>query len=137
LAEKHDRVRNMHIAVKEWEDQIVFLRRLVDGFTSRSYGIQVAALAGVPESVIKKAKEILKNIEKKTSKDKREIPAGPVRKRMPKQHPAQMPLPLVIDRGAGLREKVLSADINNMTPLEAINYLVELKSMAEKSKKTT
>jgi DNA mismatch repair protein MutS len=128
----------MHIAVKEWEDQIVFLRRLVDGFTSRSYGIQVAALAGVPESVIKKAKEILKTIEKKTSKDKVEIPAGPVRKRRPKQqHPAQMPLPLVIDQGAELREKVLSADMNNMTPLEAINYLAELKSMAEKSKKTT
>ncbi len=138
LAKKHDRVRNMHIAVKEWGDQIVFLRRLVDGFTSRSYGIQVAALAGVPESVIKKAKEILKNIEKKTSKDKKEITAGPIRKRRHKQqHPAQMPLPLVIDQGAELREKVLSADINNMTPLKAINYLAELKSMAEKSKKTT
>ena len=138
LAKKHDRVRNMHIAVKEWEDQIVFLRRLVDGFTSRSYGIQVAALAGVPESVIKKAKEILKSIEKKTSKDKKEILADLVREMRPKQqHPVQMPLPLVIDQGAELREKVLSADINNMTPLEAINYLVELKSTAEKSKKTT
>jgi DNA mismatch repair protein MutS len=103
LAKKHDRVRNMHIAVKEWEDQIIFLRRLVDGFTSRSYGIQVAALAGVPESVIKKAKEILKNIEKKTSKDKKEIHAGPVREMRPKQHPVQIPLPLVIDQGAELR----------------------------------
>ncbi len=128
----------MHIAVKEWEDQIVFLRRLVDGSTSRSYGIQVAALAGVPESVTKKAKEILKSIENKTSKDKKGITAGPVRKMRPKQqHPAQMPLPLVIDQGAELREKVLSADINNMTPLEAINYLTELKSMAEKNKKAT
>ena len=108
------------------------MRRLVDGFTSRSYGIQVASLAGVPESVIKKAKEILKSIEKKTSKDKVEIPPYPVRKRRPKQHPAQMPLPLVIDQGAELKEKVLSADVNNMTPLEALNYLAELKSMAEK-----
>ena len=122
----------MHIAVKEWEDQIVFLRRLVDGFTSRSYGIQVAALAGVPESVIKKAKEILKSIEKKTSKDKMEIPADPVRKRRPKQHMAQMPLPLVIDQGSEFREKVLSADVNTMTPLEALNYLAKLKSVAEK-----
>jgi DNA mismatch repair protein MutS len=132
LAKKHDRVRNMHVAVKEWEDQIVFLRRLVDGFTSRSYGIQVASLAGIPESVIKKAKEILKSIEKKTSKDKLEIPPDPVRKRRPKQHPAQMPLPLVIDQGAELKKKVLSADVNNMTPLEALNYLADLKSMAEK-----
>jgi len=138
LAKKHDRVRNMHIAVKEWEDQIVFLRRLVDGFTSRSYGIQVAALAGVPESVIKKAKEILKSIEKEIPKDKKGITAGPVRERRHKQqHPAQMPLPLVIDQGAELRKKVLSADTNNMTPLEAINYLAKLKSMAEKNKKTT
>ncbi len=86
----------------------------------------------MPESVIKKAKEILKSIEKKTSKDKVEIPAGPVREMRPKQHLVQMPLPLVIDQGAELREKVLSADVNNMTPLEAINYLAELKSMAEK-----
>ena len=132
LAKKHDKVRNMHIAVKEWGDQIIFLRRLVDGFTSRSYGIQVAALAGVPDSVIKRAKEILKSIEKKTSRNKKEIPADHLCKRRPKQHPAQMPLPLVTDHGSELREKILSADINKMTPLEAINYLAGLKSIAKK-----
>jgi len=132
LAKKHDKVRNMHIAVKEWGDQIIFLRRLVDGFTSRSYGIQVAALAGVPDSVIKRAKEILKSIEKKTSRNKKEIPGDHLCKRRPKQHQAQMPLPLVIDHGSELREKILSADINKMTPLEAINYLAGLKSIAKK-----
>jgi cell division protein ZapA (FtsZ GTPase activity inhibitor) len=53
----------------------------------------------------------------------------------PKQHLAQMPLPLVIDHRAELREKVFSADVNNMTPLEALNCLAEFKSMAEKVKR--
>nr|HDM99842.1 DNA mismatch repair protein MutS [Deltaproteobacteria bacterium] len=136
LTKKHDKVRNMHIAVKECGDQIIFLRRLLDGFTSRSYGIQVAALAGVPESVIKNADDILKRIETKTSKYKKGNHVDHVWKRKSKQYPAQMPLPLVIDKESELREKILSADINKMTPLEAINYLAELRSLA-KNKRTT
>jgi DNA mismatch repair protein MutS len=132
LAKKYDKVRNMHIAVKEWGDQITFLRRLVDGFTSRSYGIQVAALAGVPDSVIKRAKEILKGIEKKPYINKKEMATDHLCNRRPKQHPAQMPLPLVTDYESELREKILSADINKMTPLEAINYLAGLKAIAKK-----
>ncbi len=125
----------MHIAVKEWEGQIVFLRSLVDGAASRSYGIQVAALAGVPEPVIKKAMEILKEIEKKASNNGRKAPGDYMNKVRSRQYLAQMPLPLVIDQGTEFREKLLSIDINHMTPLEALNYLSELKSMAEKGQK--
>ncbi|MBW1803499.1 MAG: DNA mismatch repair protein MutS, partial [Deltaproteobacteria bacterium] len=57
------RVRNFNIAVKEWKDQIIFLRKLIPGGTSRSYGIQVARIAGLPEWVIERAKEILENLE--------------------------------------------------------------------------
>jgi len=135
LAKRHHRVRNMHIAVKEWEDQIVFLRSLVDGAASRSYGIQVAALAGVPEPVIKKAREILKEIERKASNSRGKVPANSINKVRPRQYLAQMPLPLVIDQGAEFRERLLSIDINHMTPLEALNYLSELKSIAEKGQK--
>jgi DNA mismatch repair protein MutS len=53
----------MHIAVKEWRDEIVFLRKLVAGGTSRSYGIQVGRLAGLPQPVVVRAREILKNLE--------------------------------------------------------------------------
>ena len=58
------RTKNFNIAVREWEDQIIFLRKLVPGGTNRSYGIQVARIAGLPESVIRRAKEILDNLER-------------------------------------------------------------------------
>jgi DNA mismatch repair protein MutS len=63
LALTKPRVKNYNIAVKEWNEEIIFLRKLVEGSTNRSYGIQVARLAGVPTKVLKRAKEILKNIE--------------------------------------------------------------------------
>lgn len=66
LASTRPRVVNMSIAVREWQDEIVFLRRLVAGGTNRSYGIQVARLAGLDERVIARAKEILGNLERGT-----------------------------------------------------------------------
>jgi DNA mismatch repair protein MutS len=63
LARTEDRVRNYSIAVREWNDTIIFLHKLVKGGTNRSYGIQVAGLAGVPDRVVQRAGEILKNIE--------------------------------------------------------------------------
>ncbi len=63
LARLLPRVKNFNIAVKEWNDEIIFLRKLVEGGTNRSYGIQVARLAGVPNSVVKKAKKVLAGIE--------------------------------------------------------------------------
>ena len=64
LATTHDRIQNFSIAVREWNDSIIFLHRLVKGGTNRSYGIQVASLAGVPDHVVTRAHEILANIEK-------------------------------------------------------------------------
>ncbi len=63
LAVRLPRVRNFNFAVREWHDQIVFLRRIVTGGTDKSYGIQVARLAGVPRSVLDRAKQILSNLE--------------------------------------------------------------------------
>ena len=63
LARTHARVKNLNIAVKEWNDEIIFLRKLVQGGTNRSYGIQVARLAGIPPPVIDRAKRILYKIE--------------------------------------------------------------------------
>jgi DNA mismatch repair protein MutS len=63
LAGKLARVKNFNVAVREWNDQIIFLRRIVEGGTDKSYGIQVARLAGVPRSVIERAKIILRNLE--------------------------------------------------------------------------
>jgi DNA mismatch repair protein MutS len=63
LAERLLRVRNFNVAVREWNDQIVFLRKISGGATDKSYGIQVARLAGVPRDVIDRAKVILNNLE--------------------------------------------------------------------------
>src|ERR1041384_4781980 len=63
LAARLPRVRNFNVAVREWNDQIIFLRKIVEGGTDKSYGIQVARLAGVPKPVLERAKEILRNLE--------------------------------------------------------------------------
>jgi len=63
LAARLPRIRNFNVAVREWHDQIVFLRKIVEGGTDKSYGIQVARLAGVPKEVLERAKQILSNLE--------------------------------------------------------------------------
>jgi DNA mismatch repair protein MutS len=63
LAARLPRIKNFNVAVREWHDQIVFLRKIVEGGTDKSYGIQVARLAGVPKEVLERAKQILANLE--------------------------------------------------------------------------
>ncbi len=74
LASRLQRLKNFNVAVREWHEQIVFLRKIVEGGTDKSYGIQVARLAGVPKSVLERAKEILRNLE-----DSELTPEGNVR----------------------------------------------------------
>ncbi len=74
LAARLPRLKNFNVAVREWHDQIVFLRKIVEGGTDKSYGIQVARLAGVPKGVLERAKEILRNLE-----DSELTPEGNVR----------------------------------------------------------
>jgi len=63
LAARLPRLKNYNVAVREWHDQIVFLRKIVEGGSDKSYGIQVARLAGLPKPVLERAKEILRNLE--------------------------------------------------------------------------
>src|SRR5205814_4025831 len=63
LAARLPRLKNFNVAVREWNDQIIFLRKILPGGTDKSYGIQVARLAGVPKPVLERAKEILSNLE--------------------------------------------------------------------------
>ena len=132
LAHRYDNVINMHVAVKEWEHRIVFLHRLREGATNKSYGIQVAALAGVPDSVVKNATDILRRIEKQAAAGKRKAKAGELEPR-PVVRITQQALPLVMENDQGirlLRQKLMEADINNMTPVQALNLLAELREMA-------
>jgi DNA mismatch repair protein MutS len=124
LAQTKPRVKNFNIVVKEWNDEIIFLRKLVEGGTNRSYGIQVARLAGIPLAVIGRAKKILYNIEQGEYdsigspcliREKEAVARGPVQLDL-----FRKPENPVVD-------KLSKADISRMTPLEALNFLNELQ----------
>ncbi len=128
LALTRDRVQNFNIAVKEWNDQIIFLRKIVSGGASRSYGIQVARLAGLPDQVIRRAKEILHNLEAGEFGQSGQPRLGEGKSQPPRPLASQMSL----FQGAAeeeLRAKIATADLSCMTPLDAMNLLDELKKM--------
>jgi DNA mismatch repair protein MutS len=124
LARTKARVRNYNIAVKEWNDEIIFLRKLVEGGTNRSYGIQVARLAGIPGRVISKAKMILSRIE-----DAEHEPAGGPRGTgsTGRGGEHQVQLELFTAPGQEIIRKIKRLDLTSMTPIEALNYLNELQ----------
>jgi DNA mismatch repair protein MutS len=124
LARQKLRVKNYNIAVKEWNDEIIFLRKLVEGATNRSYGIQVARLAGIPAAVIDRSKKILYRVENK-EQDLAETLAD---KEAGKTGPRQMDL--FGKKDHFFVEKLSKLDISKMTPLEALNYLNELRDKA-------
>jgi DNA mismatch repair protein MutS len=127
LAMTKERVRNYNFAVREWNDEVVFLRKIEEGATNRSYGIQVARLAGLPRQVIDRAREILKNLE---SSELDEIGLPKIAKGEGRGPPTQ--LNLFQAQEDPLRKELLIVDIENMTPIEALTKLNELKSKAEK-----
>lgn len=125
LAESKKRVQNYNIAVKEWNDNIIFLRKLIEGGTNRSYGIQVARLAGVPPSIIKRAKKVLMSIENDANGQSRKLSSKLDKKK--KKKDAHVQLSLFSEPGNPVIEKLQSIEISSMTPLEALNILSELK----------
>ncbi len=127
LAHSKPRVKNFNIAVKEWNDQIIFLHKIIEGATNRSYGIQVARLAGVPDSVIKRAREVLIDIEK--NGHVRSAGKGSTGEKKPKSSP-QVQLPLFKPPEQIIMEELKEADILNMTPLDALNMIGYLKKKA-------
>lgn len=124
LAQTKNRVKNFNIAVKEWNDEIIFLRKLVEGGTNRSYGIQVASLAGIPDKVVRRAKKILSEIENRENN----INAPALFSSEGENH---VQLDLFGKAEHFLTEELQKLDISRMTPLDAMNYLNELQ---EKSK---
>jgi DNA mismatch repair protein MutS len=126
LAQKKERVRNYNIAVKEWNDEIIFLRKLVEGGTNRSYGIQVARLAGIPGKVVARAKKILSRIENAEHESAGE--SSPVGKES-RAESQQIQLELFSSRDQEIVEKIKRLEIASMSPLEALNYLDELQAV--------
>ena len=128
LAHTKPRVKNYNIAVKEWNDEIIFLRKLAEGGTNRSYGIQVARLAGIPDRVIKRAKKILFNIE--NGEYSMKSPAF-LSENIDALQKRQLQLNLFSKPDQFVIEKLQKLDISKMTPLDALNCLNELKEKAK------
>ena len=118
LADRLERVRNFHVAVKEWNDEIIFLHKVRPGGTDRSYGIQVARLAGLPPSVIERAKTILAELLSEGAE--LSVALDPA-------VPASAPTQLALFPAAPepiLRE-LAQLDVGSLTPLQALNLLAD------------
>ncbi|MEZ4458841.1 MAG: DNA mismatch repair protein MutS [bacterium] len=129
---------NLSIAVKEWQDDIIFLRKVVRGQANRSYGVQVGRLAGLPPTVVTRAKEVLSNLES-VQFDERGVPlAGRHAGRAPQVTLRNNPDQLTLFSGSALspaQEAVIDSlkttDVDALTPLQALNLLAELKQKLE------
>jgi DNA mismatch repair protein MutS len=120
LEDKLERVKNYNIAAKKRGDDIIFLRKIVRGGADDSYGIEVAKLAGLPDCVVERSKEILASLE--SGKEVRSSGRKSSRSRV---DPGQITL---VDQGAAkIAQRLGSLDINTLTPLEALNILYEMK----------
>ena len=124
LAQTKPRVKNLNILVKEWNDEIIFLRKLVEGGTNRSYGIQVARLAGIPPAVIGRAKKILYSIEQGEYDS---IGSTGLCRKEGNVNPGPVQLDLFRKPENPALDSLIKADISKMTPLEALNFLNELQ----------
>ena len=123
LEELIDGVKNYNIAVKKRGDDITFLRRIIPGGADDSYGIEVAKLAGVPDSIITRAKQILKELTEYSDVDKREnLRNVPI-------DADDLQLSLMPSADSAVAEKLRGTDIDTLTPIEAINLLYELKKL--------
>ena len=123
MEELLDGVKNYNIAVKKRGDEITFLRRIVPGGADESYGVEVAKLAGLPDSIIERAKEILRELN--------ETQPQPKMTRRFEEEPDSLQLSLMPSASGRIEEKLRAVDVNTLTPIEAMNILYELKNLVD------
>ncbi len=127
LADTHPGVVNAHVAAKEWRDDIVFLRKVVAGRADRSYGIQVARLAGLPAAVIARARSILDSLEQ----DALARGGRPAVSAEGSNSRLQLGLFETASANDALARRLKDMDVNRLTPLEALTLLADLKREVE------
>jgi DNA mismatch repair protein MutS len=122
-------VKNYNVSVKEWQDQMIFLRKIERGGADQSYGIQVARLAGIPDKVIRRAKDILRNLEE------HEIsPQGltnTIRKKLNQSVPQMEIFEVLLDKTEEKQsfiEEIKNLDLNELTPIQAWQFLKDLQN---------
>ena len=121
------RVRNYNVSIKEFNNKVIFLRKLKRGGSEHSFGIHVARMAGMPKSVVRRADEILKELEQ--SHDKKEL-TKPIADLADHREGMQLSFFQLDDPVLKqIRDEILDLDINNLTPLEALNKLYNIKKL--------
>ncbi|XBP68082.1 DNA mismatch repair protein MutS [Bacillus velezensis] len=133
LEDKLPQLKNVHVRAEEYNGTVVFLHQIKEGAADKSYGIHVAQLAELPDDLISRAQEILKQLEQ--TGDKPELPAAPEKKPAVKEEPAQLSFfadgekeqkaPAVSNKEKQVLEAFKSINILDMTPLEAMNEMYE------------
>lgn len=126
LEQIHEGVKNYNVSVKEWNDQVIFLRKIVPGGTDKSYGIHVARLAGLPQAVISRSLEILTNLEKGAIREDGK-PTFAQDRGLKRDTDSNEQLFLFEQEDPPVVQKLREIDLNLLTPLEALNALNELK----------
>ena len=144
LSESHERVHNFHVSTKEIGQKVIFLRKLVAGGSNHSFGIHVARMAGMPQSIVERANEILKTLESqsvegeiadqggKGKKQKTETQAQMQKKVKNIAAPLQLRIFDLDDYTMKIKDELLGLDLNTMTPMEALWKLNELVKIAKK-----
>jgi DNA mismatch repair protein MutS len=125
LAEEFPGVKNFNVSVKEWNDEIIFLHKIVPGGTDDSYGIYVAKLAGIPQEVVKRAQKILTRLE--ISDDLQ----AKIRNRIPEEEQISIfnkKNNAILEK---IKDEIADLDVNSLTPLEALNKLQQLKKKVD------
>ena len=131
-----DAAVNLSIAVKEWQDEIIFLRKLVDGEANRSYGIQVGKLAGLPQPVVDRAKQVMSNLESGEFDEmgipvpgrKPEEDPQPTRRHNPDQLSIFTMSESLDPSEEEALERLRDVDVNNLTPMDALTMLSDIHS---------
>ena len=125
MEQSFSRIRNYNVSVKEINNKVIFLRKLVRGGSEHSFGIHVAKMAGMPLSIIKRAEQILKQLENGSQKgniDKPMVGVGEQREGMQLSF-FQLDDPVLEQ----IRDEIKNLDVNNLTPIEALNKLNDIK----------
>lgn len=131
MASQFSRIKNYHVSVKEIENKVLFLRKLEKGGSEHSFGIHVARMAGMPNAVLKRAEDVLQQLEEqRTDKGKK---SSTIKKKDPGYQLSFIALddPLLID----IKEQIVGLDINSLTPVEALMKLNDIQSLLTKKKK--
>jgi DNA mismatch repair protein MutS len=122
LALTLDGVRNYNISVREWGDEIIFLRKIEEGPADKSYGIQVARLAGIPDSIIARAKEVLNNLE---NEELNETGTPKLARRKTRKRKEQ--LDLFSSVNDSVVNEIMALDIDTLNPEDALRKIIELR----------